>query len=153
MGPIICHPHADVDQSRLFYLAHKKIHNEGPPPSTDAQPEAPNSVQIKRESSLQPDLHDTPPAVSVIVPSNGSGATPALESLCTTRVTDATKAQTQLLLEWMPKEEAGKHIIESETYSNGTNVRDTPAQRIYNVDEEEVSVANGVRSTAIPDLA
>ena len=105
MGPIIGHPNAVVDQSRLFYLAHEKLHDEGPPPSTDAQREVPITVQIKRESSLQPDLHQTPPVVSVIVPSNGSCDIPALESLCTIRDTDATKAQTQLLLEWMPKEE------------------------------------------------
>ncbi|KAL8979955.1 MAG: hypothetical protein Q9205_004842 [Flavoplaca limonia] len=150
MGPIIGHPNAVLDQSRLFYLAHKKLHDEGLPPSTDAQRGVPITVQIKRESSLQPDLHHTPRVVSVNVPSNGSGDIPALEPLCTTRDTDATKAQTQLLLEWMTKEEV---IIESETFSDGNSVRDTQAQRIYNVDEEEVSVSNGVRSTAIPDLA
>ncbi len=149
MGPIIRHLNAVEDQSQLFYLAHKKVHNEGPPPSADAQPEVPYTVQIKRESSLQSDLHGTPPVASVILPSNGLGDNPSFESLCDT---DATKTQTQLLLEWMPKEKDEQHIIESETFSNGNNVRDTQAQRIANVGEEEVSVSNGVRSTAIPDL-
>ena len=44
-------------------------------------------------------------------------------------------------------------MTESETFSDGNSVRDTQAQRIYNVDEEEVSNSNEVRSTAIPDLA
>ncbi|KAL8898360.1 MAG: hypothetical protein Q9192_002114 [Flavoplaca navasiana] len=153
MGPIIGHLNAVEDQSQLFYLAHKKAHDAGPPPSTDAQPGVPYTVQIKRESSLQPDLHDTPSVVSASVPSNGSGDIPSLESLCTARDTDATKTQTQLLLEWKPKEEDQKHIIESQTFSNGNNARATQAQRIFNVDKEDVSVSNGVRSTAIPDLA
>ncbi|KAL8838953.1 MAG: hypothetical protein Q9176_004759 [Flavoplaca citrina] len=111
MGPIIGHPKAVEDRSQLFYLADEKVHNEEPPPSTDAQPEVPYTVQIKRESSLQPDLHDTPPVVSVNFPSNGSGDTPSFESICSNRDTDATKTQTQLLLEWMPKEEDEKHNI------------------------------------------
>ncbi|KAL9629328.1 MAG: hypothetical protein Q9204_005331 [Flavoplaca sp. TL-2023a] len=152
MGPIVRHLNTVEDQSQLFYLAHKKVRNEGPPPSAHAQPEVPCTVQIKRESSLQPDLHDTPPVVSAVLPSNGSGDTPSLESLCTTRDTDATKLQTQLLLEWMPKAENEDNIIESEMFSNGNNVRDTQAQRIANLGEEKVPVPSGVRFTAIPDL-